>query len=380
VKPERALAARCPDVAATWHPTKYETWTPHTISVASDVEVWWRCLAGHEWAEAVRDRAAPRKWKRGSIAACGLCLGHHALQICACGNQRLVKATVPSSDYECSSCVRARHTAQREHERLREAARTSYGATRENSDVLLNALVPARLPAALAVEWRRAVGRGLRDAMVDELGYGELGVVGAIDAALRGIQDEGDLLAGVDELRAAYAAGEPIRFMDRTFWTQGVMHVLGLDCGDRPRRDREAVASLEQWVRAGVGGVVNRRRPPGTYSTADLTRVITDLVGQWGRHDETGPWRGFFELVPPFIPTTGFRCGHVDVVLTRAGSPDLVVEIDSAHHGRSMQKLQFAHAAGATAVWIRWNIGAVRKVPGVHVIDLLGLTRRIARC
>ncbi|MFC7614275.1 hypothetical protein ACFQV2_12805 [Actinokineospora soli] len=69
--------------------------------------------------------------------------------------------------------------------------------------------------------------------------------------------------------------------------------------------------------------------------------------------------------------------GRVDVVLTRLGSPDLVVEIDSAHKPRSMEKLQFAYAAGATAVWVRWREGTVRKIPGVHVIDLVNQTRTV---
>ena len=72
MKPERALAVLCPEVAAMWHPTKNGDWTPHTISVASDEQVQWVCPARHEWAESVRDRAASRKWKRGSVDACGL--------------------------------------------------------------------------------------------------------------------------------------------------------------------------------------------------------------------------------------------------------------------------------------------------------------------
>ncbi|GAA1995522.1 hypothetical protein GCM10009754_88260 [Amycolatopsis minnesotensis] len=46
-----------------WHPGKNTSWTPQTISVASDVEVWWLCPAGHEWIETVCDRTASRKWK-----------------------------------------------------------------------------------------------------------------------------------------------------------------------------------------------------------------------------------------------------------------------------------------------------------------------------
>jgi hypothetical protein len=41
---------------------------------------------------------------------------------------------------------------------------------------------------------------------------------------------------------------------------------------------------------------------------------------QWGASDETGAWSSFFELVRPFIPSTGSVCGNLDVVLTRPGS------------------------------------------------------------
>jgi Probable Zinc-ribbon domain len=362
-----------------WHPRKNEGWTPQTISVASDVEAWWVCPLGHEWREAVRDRAAARKWKRGNVDACGICLGYHALQSCACGQQRLVKAKPPPSEFECSACYFARIRAQQQYQRLREQARTEYVADFAASQKLLDRIVPAWLPPALAVEWRCTVGQRLRRAMQDELGYGAFGTVGAIDDALRQIRDEGDLLPSADKLRAAHARGEPIRFMDRTFWTQGVLYVLGLDDAPDCRRERADIASLEQWLRANVGRVVNRHHPRETHDTSTLTRVLTDLVEQWGQRDETGPWRSFFELVPPFIPTTGRLCGQFDVVLTRGGSPDLVVEIDSAHHPRSMEKLQFAHAAGATATWIRWNYGTARRVPGVHVIDLIDQTKRITR-
>lgn len=91
--------------------------------------------------------------------------------------------------------------------------------------------------------------------------------------------------------------------------------MLGLDDapGDQAR-DRADVTSLEQWIRSRVGRVVNRHLPRETHDTSALTRVLTDLVEQWGQRDETGPWRSFFELVPPFIPTTGTLCGQFDVV------------------------------------------------------------------
>lgn len=355
-----------------WHPTRNEGWVPHTISAASDVRVWWVCPVGHEWHEAVRDRTALRKWKRGNVTACGLCLGSHVLQVCRCGRQRLARAGSPS--YECVTCCEVRLQALA---RRRQRAHAGYVVDLAAAEKLLDGIVPARLPSALAAEWRSAVRSRLLRAMEEELGYGKYGTTGAIDDALRQIQDEGDLLPTIDELRAAYAAGEPIEFMDRMFWTQGVLHLLGVGA-TAARRDRVAAASLEQWVRAGAERAVNRS-PAGGYRTADVTRVITDLVEEWGQHDQAGPWRSHLEVAAPFIVPTGALCGRFDVVLTRTDTADVVVEIDSQHRARSMEKLRFAHAAGATAVWIRWHSGVLRNIPGVYVIDLLDLTKRMTR-
>ena len=355
-----------------WHPTRNGDWTPHTLSVASSVEVRWICPAGHEWTESVRDRAASRKWKRGRIDACGLCLGYHVLEFCACGNQRMVKATSPSTGwYECLPCVWAKERLRQQQRRLRAQARTGYDPSIAECNAMLDPIVPARLPAALAVQWRLEVRTRVHSAMVNERGYGEYGTVGAIDEALSRIQDEGDLLPTEEQLLAAHTRGEPIEFMRRTFWTHGVLHVLGIDVPGRSR-DRGNVASLRRWGRTGV----ERRVRAGHYQTAEMTQLITGLVQQWGEQ-ETRPWRSFLELTPPFIPTDGEMCGAIDVVLTRPRSLDLVVEIDSGHNRRSLEKLQFADTAGATAVWIRWYAGTVHGAAGVHSIDLVNQTKRI---
>jgi hypothetical protein len=353
-----------------WHPTGNGEWTPHTISVASSVEVCWVCPAGHEWTESVRDRVASRKWKRGRVEACGLCVGFHVLESCACGNQRMVKASPPPSGYECWSCARAKRAAQEEQRRLREQARTGYDPSYAETDAMLDLIVPARLPPALEVQWRLEVRTRVHSAMVNERGYGEYGTVGAIDEALSRIQDEGDLLPTTEQLLAAHTQGEPIQFMRRTFWTQGVLHVLGIDVPGRSR-DRGNVASLRRWVRTGV----ERRARAGHYQTAEMTQFITSLVQQWGEQ-ERRPWRSFVELTPPFIPTDGEMCGAIDMILTRPRSLDLVIEIDAAHNPRSLEKLQFADTAGATAVWIRWHDGSVRHSPEIHIIDLVNQTKR----
>jgi hypothetical protein len=53
------LAARRPDVAAQWHPTKNGDLTPRDVIAGSKRRVWWKCEAGddHEWCVAVGLRA-----------------------------------------------------------------------------------------------------------------------------------------------------------------------------------------------------------------------------------------------------------------------------------------------------------------------------------
>lgn len=378
-RPERSLAVRCPQVAVLWHPDRNEDLAPDIVSVASDLEVWWLCPAGHEWIEPVRDRAAPRKWKHGDIAACGACVGFHALQHCACGrDSRLIRTGCLSIPHECMRCATARlreQRLQRERWEAREAARTDYVPDLAEANMLLDGIVPAGLPPVLVIEWRRAFRTVLLSGMEQEHGYGSLSTPGAIKDALRRIQDQGNALPAPEALNAAYTAGEPISCLGRQFWTHGVLHVLQIPTPGLPS-DHTSATSLERAVRAGLCQIRVEPHLTGGHTTAALTRVITDLVEQWGTGDDTGTWNSYFEVVPPFIPSTGSLCGHLDVVLTRPGSRDLVVEIDSTNKDRSMEKLLFAHRAGATAIWIRWRSGTVRHVPGVYVIDLVAETRR----
>lgn len=375
VRSERTLAVACPRVAAMWHPSGNGHLSPDRVSATSALQVRWRCANGHEWSEEVRHRAAAREWKRGQIDACGLCLGYHVMQTCGCGKQRIVQGSAASNSiYECGPCLMARVQERQNYQRLRVANRNDYVATFAEADALLDPVVPANLPPALAIEWRRRPRKRLLSAMEEEFGYGRFGTAGAVDAALRKIQREPDRVPTRRRLRDAHKAGEPIEFLDRVFWTQGVLYVLGIRGSIKPRDqlcDQAILASLKRSVRAGI----DRRRQAGSCGTAEMTAVLTELVQRWGARTRTGPWRGYLELTPPFIPTTGQMCGKMDIVLTHAGSPDLVVEIDSTPCSRSLEKLQFAQEAGATAIWIRWHHGAAYTAPGVHVIDLVAETR-----
>ncbi|WP_162238239.1 zinc-ribbon domain-containing protein [Agromyces sp. Leaf222] len=57
VDPERtSLAAKRPDIAAIWHPTKNGTLTPADVMPGSQKKVWWRCDNGHDYDGAIASR------------------------------------------------------------------------------------------------------------------------------------------------------------------------------------------------------------------------------------------------------------------------------------------------------------------------------------
>jgi hypothetical protein len=49
-----------PTLASEWHPTKNGSLTPHDVSSASSLRVWWKCINGadHEWITSVSNRNA----------------------------------------------------------------------------------------------------------------------------------------------------------------------------------------------------------------------------------------------------------------------------------------------------------------------------------
>lgn len=56
ISPPRSLAARAPNVAREWHPTRNET-SPSDVFAGSKVVVWWRCDRRHVWQAAIKNRA-----------------------------------------------------------------------------------------------------------------------------------------------------------------------------------------------------------------------------------------------------------------------------------------------------------------------------------
>jgi hypothetical protein len=54
-----SLAAKCPEVAAQWHPDKNGDRRPDQVRVGCHDKVAWRCQHMHEWKASIRDRTKP---------------------------------------------------------------------------------------------------------------------------------------------------------------------------------------------------------------------------------------------------------------------------------------------------------------------------------
>ena len=60
VSRENTLAARDPELAREWHPTKNGERTPVNLTVAANVPAWWQCARGHEWRTRLDNRHRAR--------------------------------------------------------------------------------------------------------------------------------------------------------------------------------------------------------------------------------------------------------------------------------------------------------------------------------
>lgn len=376
MKPEQALAAVYPEIAATWHPDKNGVHTPENTSAKNHLRAYWRCAAGHEWVETVVARTSMQKWKRGDRAACRICSGHMVETTFTCGHTVLVEAKRSRPDRLCPPCRRAEwERIERELPARREAARAAYATSRDEAQTLLADLaVPTSLPAPLVKEWQTQALTLIRRALVAERDFGHSG---AVDTAK---QHAAHLLAGLppteDQLRAAIEARTPIRIFDKAYWPQGWLHALGYRVEQAPQEDA-TIDALRTWLQRGLVAVIAEASVDG-YDTRTLTTIITELILDWAEAQpyslRPDQWTGYRELTVPIAPAGTDRYGRVDLVITRPHQADLVVEIDATNNPRSAEKLRFAGAAGAVPVWIRWRAGNLRKLPGTALIDLRDLT------
>ncbi len=70
VSPTNSLAARFPEIAREWHPTKNGKLRPKDVIAGGNHRAWWRCASGHEWEAVVSSRSAG--------CGCPFCAGHLA--------------------------------------------------------------------------------------------------------------------------------------------------------------------------------------------------------------------------------------------------------------------------------------------------------------
>jgi hypothetical protein len=56
VTADNCLAAKFPDIAQEWHPTKNGDRHPHNVAPYSNKYAWWKCREGHEWYASIGNR------------------------------------------------------------------------------------------------------------------------------------------------------------------------------------------------------------------------------------------------------------------------------------------------------------------------------------
>lgn len=69
------LSEAQPELAAQWHPTKNDSLTPHDVSSAAHIQVWWQCEKGHEFEKSINSRYNSGR----GITGCPICANREVL-------------------------------------------------------------------------------------------------------------------------------------------------------------------------------------------------------------------------------------------------------------------------------------------------------------
>lgn len=378
MKPEQSLAARYPEVAAMWHPDRNGWRTPDNTTAGNSYRAAWRCPAGHEWEEQVHARTVPKPWKRGDRAACRICVGFHVIVTFACGHTDEVKAEHGDPERDCLACRNARWEERRAAAPANSAAaKRLYADCADHGQALLDGLPAPDVAAPLLFEWRTWGLNRLRLAIVREQQFGQ---ADATEHALTDVRRAAEtLLPAVDDLRAAVDGRHPVHILEKQHWPTGWLHHLGALQTPAPAEDGVLIDQLREVLTAGVDAVVGGYGREQQLRTDRVTRFLTEAIKSWAYGQETQSrarrWNVYGELSLPLTPGGSTRYGRLDLTVMRPERPDLVIEIDSQHKEKSIEKLTFARAAGATAVWVRWRGGRVDAPAGIPVIDLTEATR-----
>jgi hypothetical protein len=386
MRPEQSLAACYPEVASMWHPDRNENLTPDQIPPSAKHRVWWRCAAGHEWQDIVHTRILLPAWKRGDVAACKVCVGFHVIVAFDCGHTTDARAEYAEPHRGCPACRKVRRDRM-EAEWFEQrgansaAAKKLYAECDDRAKALLEDLPVPDVPAALLYEWRRTALVEIRGAIVSEDLFGKTGMV---DTTLTRQQRVAvDLIPSGEQLRAAVAAREPLSILGKAHWPTGWLQFLdGRPAGPAAADDAALVQHLGATLAAEAALLVEEYGR-GELRVAAVTKFLSGAVKQWADSQEpkwrSHRWITYRELSLPITPAGSTRFGRLDLTVMRPERPDLVIEIDSTSKAESAEKLAFARAAGAVAVWVRWHTGRVDAPDGVHVIDLVQASRGLAR-
>lgn len=378
LNPDVALAVVCPSVAAMWHPTLNGNLTPSDVAGTSGQRVFFICPAGHVSHDIVATRTATRAaWKRGDPAACKRCLGFELEHVFACGD----RAVVQPQQTEYDNCPGCRRAAWEERERIwqdrQQAGQIAFRAARARAEELLAEVIEPNVPRPLIVAWRTESLKALQAAIANEEVHGKAGAVyHAVDVlkSRRGLlQPDEKKLARAVELR------EPVSLFNTGHWARGWQHHRGLiECEPVALDDADALRCVDQirvTLRSELDAFAHEAecadwRP----SVAQATRALTEALASWAYEHR---WRPYRELKLPIAPEAADRFGRCDLIVLRGAAPDVVIELDSAPNAASEEKLRFAAEAGAIAVWVRWRAGSVARPEGVHVLDLVELSRQL---
>jgi hypothetical protein len=357
--------------------------TPSAVAAQAAFLVHWRCPQGHSWQEQVQRRVKLDQWKQGDRAACRICTGHWLETTFACGHTVAVQRMRALAERLCPDCwaVEKERRAAAWEERKRQGRDRAaelkpqcQADARVYAERLWQERSYGRLPGFLHRRAKTELVSKLTFSLLGERAFGNkpapllVALLGQLDALVL-VRDE-----ALDR-----CVDEPLELFGSRFWAPAL--------GTRPRPSARpepdivhslaaaATAALRLETDSAVGlafelELARAYDDPGAEAaTRELTNVVTYALKQWAH--ERG-WRSWRELQVPLADERS--TGRLDLVVFRFRQPDIVIELDSANVPRSIAKLEVARERGALPVWLRFGRGRMVDIPGVHVVDMTGVT------
>jgi hypothetical protein len=371
-RPGQSLAELHPQIGATWHPHKNGALSAGDVGAGSKMIVHWLCPAGHGWSEPVAQRIYPGKWKGSDPAACRECCGIwvHVTHKCGHAERKALAfdtpavAVVKAAAIDCADC---RHKT-----RTQASTNTKRWLLQErrHAGEMVDALpTMAGLPGPIRAQLRPGAVRDVAYAIVSEKHYG---TNGAIAQALNVMGSRaGNAVPTLERIAKAEQRHEPVKVGDRGHWPAGWLHWHAPGehrVADEPHTIAAVHAVLEHAFTT-IDAICVHRDDTEAVPTPQRTALLTTSLREWSQH--LG-WRPYAELGVPVMTTTRSTLfGRLDLVIFRAGLPDLVIELDATNNPDTVPKLDYARDAGALVIWVRWGAGHLVALDGVVVLDFV---------